>query len=227
MKRIWFIPVVLLLSGCNITILNPKSATGEDQAFLIRLSLIIMSVVVVTVFVLLVWFINKYRKSNLEEGYIPLDVSGNKKLEATWTLIPIMLLAILAVPTIGITYYQSPVSDSAAKKEGVHVEVVAEQFQWTFIHDNGKEQLDELVIPEGEPIIFHLYSEDVIHSFWIPELSGKVDVMPHEELIYEVKDPEIGTYAGKCAEYCGIQHANMRFDVEVVSIEDYKKYLEE
>src|SRR5699024_9307889 len=108
MKRIWFIPVVLLLSCCNITILNPKSATGEDQAFLIRLSLIIMSVVVVTVFVLLVWFINKYRKSNLEEGYIPSDVSGNKKLETTWTLIPIMLLAILAVPTIGITYYQSP-----------------------------------------------------------------------------------------------------------------------
>lgn len=227
MKRLWFIPAILLLSGCNITILNPKSVTGEEQAFLIRLSLLIMSVVVVVVFILLIWFVYKYRKSNLSDGYVPTDVLGNKKLEATWTLIPIMLLAILAVPTIAITYYQSPVSDSAAQKEGVHVEVVAEQFQWTFIHENDKEEQDELVIPEGESIIFHLYSKDVIHSFWIPELSGKVDVMPHKELIYEIKEPEIGTYAGKCAEYCGIQHANMRFDAKVVSKEDYEKYLEE
>lgn len=227
MKRLWALPAILLLSGCNITILNPKSVTGEEQAFLIRLSLIIMSVVIVTVFILLIRFIYKYRESNLSEGYVPKDVLGNKKLETTWTLIPVMLLAVLAVPTIAITYYQSPVSDSAAKKDGVHVEVVGEQFQWTFIHENEKEEKDELVIPEGEPIIFHLYSKDVIHSFWIPELSGKVDVMPHEELIYEVEDPEIGSYDGKCAEYCGIQHANMRFDVQVVSKEDYKNYLDE
>lgn len=220
-------PVLFLLSGCNITILNPKSVTGEEQAFLIRLSLLIMSIVIVVVFVLLLLFVRKYHSKNLPDNYIPSKVHGNKKLELTWTLIPILLLAILAVPTVAVTYYQSPISSSAEDKEGVHVEVVAKQFEWQFIHDNGKESVDELVIPEGESIIFELYSQDVIHSFWVPELSGKVDVMPHEKLVYEIKDPEIGTYAGKCAEYCGIQHANMRFDVKVVSKEDFKKYLDE
>src|SRR5690625_7225603 len=85
MKRLWALPTILLLSGCNITILNPKSTTGEEQAFLIRLSLMIMSVVIVTVFILLIRFVYKYRKSNLSEGYVPKDVLGNKKLETTWT----------------------------------------------------------------------------------------------------------------------------------------------
>lgn len=227
MKKIWVFPFLLLLSGCNITILNPKSVTGEEQAFLIRLSLLIMSIVILVVFVLLTLFIRKYRAKNLPADYIPSKEVGNKKLEVAWTLIPILLLVILAIPTVAVTYYQSPVSDLAADKEGEHVEVVAKQFEWTFIYENEKETFDELVIPEGESIIFELYSEDVIHSFWIPELGGKVDVMPHKKLVYEIKEPEIGTYDGKCAEYCGIQHANMRFDVKVVSKEDYQKFLEE
>jgi cytochrome c oxidase subunit 2 len=227
MKRLLILPAIFLLSGCNVTILNPKSVTGEEQAFLIRLSLIIMSVVVLAVFILLIWFIRKYYAKRLSGEYVPSTVHGNTKLEVTWTLIPIILLAVLAVPTIAITYHQSPVSEANAHKDGVHVDVIAEQFQWTFVHENDKKETNELVIPEGESIIFHLRSKDVIHSFWIPELAGKVDVMPHKELVYEVEDPEIGTYEGKCAEYCGMQHANMRFETKVVSKADYENYLEE
>src|SRR5690625_2095080 len=170
MKRLWALPAILLLSGCNITILNPESTTGEEQAFLIRLSRMIMSVVIVTVFILLIRFVYKYRKSNLSESYVPKDVLGNKKLETTWTLIPVMLLAVLAVPTIAITYCQASVCDSGGKKGGVHVAGVGEQCQCIFIHENEKEETDELVIPEGERVTFHLYSKDVIHSFWSPEL---------------------------------------------------------
>ena len=84
-----------------------------------------------------------------------------------------------------------------------------------------------MVIPETDAVIFHLQSADIIHSFWVPELAGKVDVFPDKELTYEIKHPEAGTYQGKCAEYCGIQHAEMTFETKVVTEKEYKKYVEE
>jgi cytochrome c oxidase subunit 2 len=215
------------MTGCDITVLNPKSSTGKEQSFLIWFSFGLMAIVVITVFILFTWFVIKYRYTKEKEHHIPRDVKGNLKLELTWTILPILLLAVLAIPTIAITYDQSPISDARKDLEGVHIDVKAEQFKWTFTHENGKEVVDELVMPSTDAVIFHLQSADIIHSFWIPELAGKVDVFPDKELTYEINDPEVGTYKGKCAEYCGIQHANMTFDVKVVSEAEYKKYLEE
>ena len=228
MKRMIFLLMLFLLAGCNITVLDPKSDTARDQAFLIWFSFGIMALVVLTVFILFIRFVWKYRLTKEKADFLPKDVSGSKVLEITWIVIPIILLAILAVPTIAITYNQSPVSEGENRdKDGVHVDVTAEQFLWTFTHENDKEVEDVLVIPEGENIILHLRSKDIIHSFWAPALGGKVDVMPHEELVYEIENPDKGTYKGKCAEYCGIQHANMTFEVKVVPMEDYDNYLEE
>jgi len=228
MKRIIFLLMLFLLAGCNITVLDPKSDTASDQAFLIWFSFGIMALVVLTVFILFIRFVWKYRLTKEKTDFLPKDVSGSKILEITWIVIPIILLAILAVPTIAITYNQSPVSEGENRdKDGVHVDVTAEQFLWTFTHENEKEVEDVLVIPEGENIILHLKSKDIIHSFWAPALGGKVDVMPHEEIVYEIENPDKGTYKGKCAEYCGIQHANMTFKVKVVSMEEYENYLKE
>ena len=224
---LFILPIFLFLTGCSITVLDPKSSTGKEQSFLIWFSFGLMSIVVLVVFILFIRFVFKYRYTKEKEGFIPKDVKGNLKLELTWTILPILLLAVLAVPTIVTTYDQSPVSDASEELEGVHVHVKAEQFKWTFTHENGKEVEDELVIPEGESIIFHLEAVDVIHSFWIPELAGKVDAIPGKEITYEIKNPEVGTYKGKCAEYCGIQHAQMTFETRVVSEDDYQKYLEE
>lgn len=230
MKKIFILPVFLFLIGCSsITVLDPKSSTGKEQSFLIWFSLGIMALVVITVFVLFTWFVVKYRYTKEKDHVVPKDVKGNLKLELTWTILPILLLAVLAVPTIAITYDQSPIkiTDASEDSDGVQIDVKAEQFKWTFTHENGKEVEDELVIPETDAVIFHLKSEDIIHSFWVPALAGKVDVFPDKELTYEIKNPEAGTYKGKCAEYCGIQHAEMTFDVKVVSQEAYKKYVEE
>lgn len=224
---LFILPLFLFLTGCNITVLDPKSSTGKEQSFLIWFSFGLMCIVVLVVFILFIRFVYKYRYTKEKEGFVPKDVKGNLKLELTWTILPILLLAVLAVPTIAITYDQSPVSDAKEELDGVHVHVKAEQFKWTFTHENGKEVEDELVIPEGESVIFHLEAVDVIHSFWIPALAGKVDAIPGKEVTYEIKNPEVGTYKGKCAEYCGIQHAQMTFETRVVSEDDYQKYLKE
>lgn len=226
MKKVLMTPLLLLLAGCGITVLDPKSSTGKEQAFLIWFSFGLMCIVVLTVFVLFIRFVSKYRFTKEKEDHIPQDVKGNLKLELTWTILPILLLAVLAVPTIAITYDQSPVTGAKDEVKGVHIDVKAEQFLWTFTHENGKKAENKLVIPEDESIIFHLESKDVIHSFWIPALAGKVDVIPGKKLTYEIKNPEKGTYKGKCAEYCGIQHANMTFETMVVSREEYKTYIE-
>ena len=222
---IWFI---FLLTGCsNITVLNPKSTTGEGQTYLIWLSVALMSIVIVVVFVLFTYYVIKYREKNNKLNELPTDVKGNKKLEITYTVIPIILLIVLAIPTIKITMEQAPRETTSRDQEGTNIEVLAQQFQWSFIHSNNEQVADELVVPEGEPLAFHLTSEDVIHSFWIPELAGKVDVIPGEELTYVIDDAEIGTYQGKCAEYCGIQHKDMTFTVKVVEEEEYEDYLKD
>ena len=226
-KRNAFFVIVFLLSGCsNITILDPKSETGKDQAYLIWFSLAIMSLVLLTVFVLFTIFVFKYREKK-QKGELPKDIKGHLKLELTWTIIPIVLLLILAIPTVKITMDQSPSTKASQNQNGIHINVEAKQFEWAFQHENGKKATNKLVLPEEESIILHLKSEDVIHSFWVPELAGKVDVFPNKELTYVIEDPEIGQYDGKCAEFCGTHHAKMIFDVEVVSMTDYESYINE
>lgn len=227
MKKIFLLSLVLLLTGCNITVLDPKSETASEQAFLISFSFWIMMIVVVTVFILFARFIWKYRYTNSRKHILPKDVKGNIKLEITWIIIPVLLLIILAVPTIAITYDQSPEWTKESEDTGIEMDVTGKQFNWLFRHRNGKEEMNKLVIPEGESIILNLRSEDVIHSFWVPELGGKVDVMPGKELTYEIKHPQRGTYQGKCAEYCGLGHTDMTFKVEVVSKQAYAQYLQQ
>ncbi len=226
MKKLLFFGSLFLMTGCSsITVLDPKSATGKDQAFLIWFSIALMTLVILVVFVLFTYYVIKYREKPGNSDALPVDVKGNVKLELTYTIIPIILLIILAVPTIKITLEQSPSETVAKNQDGNHIEVLAKQFEWSFQHPNGEQVADELVVPEGEPLVFHLTSEDVIHSFWIPELAGKVDVIPGTELTYIIDDAEVGTYQGKCAEYCGIQHKNMTFTVKVVEKDEYIQYL--
>ncbi|MCG3417885.1 cytochrome c oxidase subunit II [Oceanobacillus jordanicus] len=227
MKRLLVMPFLLLLTGCNIKVLDSRSDTANDQAFLIIYSFSLMLIVVLVVSILFIRFVFKYRYTEERKDNIPPDVKGNKWLETAWVIGPLLLLAILAVPTIMMTYDQSPVLSTESEQEGTSVQVTAEQFNWTFEHANGKTEQNRLVIPEGGTILLHLKSEDVIHSFWVPRLGGKVDVMPDRELVYEIKNPQIGTYEGKCAEYCGLGHTNMKFEAEVVSADEYASYLNE
>ncbi|CAM3229478.1 cytochrome c oxidase subunit II [Filibacter tadaridae] len=229
MKKLGIFPLLFLLAGCtNSTVLNPKSTTGKEQAFLIWFGLGIMLFVLVIVFFLLARVVINYReKKNGLEEYRPKFISPKKqrKLELIWTIGPIVLLIILAIPTVSTGLKQSPVAEAESTMDGVHIDVTAKQFEWTFIYETDKEKHNILLLPEGEPIILHLSSMDVIHSFWVPELAGKVDLVPGKPIVYRIENPEIGVYKGKCAEYCGVQHANMTFTVKVVAKEEFEEYI--
>lgn len=218
--------LIIFLTGCNLRVLDPKSETARDQSFLIQFSFALMMIVFAIVIILFVWFLSKYRENDQNKDYIPADEKGSPWLEMTWTVIPFIMLAILAVPTVSITFEQSAQTESTPT-DAVLIEVTGQQFSWTFSYQNGVETVNNLRLPVDRPVEFTLRSEDIIHSFWIPNLGGKKDLIPGETRRMIVTPEETGTYLGKCAEFCGREHTKMRFTTTVMEESEYEQWLQE
>jgi len=176
----------------------------------------------------------RFREKPGEER-APKQVHGNTVLEISWTVIPAVILAIMAVPTVATIF-------SLAKRpvgpQVVHVTVTARQWWWQYTYtDKGSEveTANELHIPVGQPVYLTLqtptcsptpcYLNGVIHSFWIPALNGKKDVVPGRHQFLKLEADHAGTFLGQCAEYCGLSHANMRMRVIAESPTDYQAWV--
>jgi cytochrome c oxidase subunit 2 len=147
-------------------------------------------------------------------------VHGNTTLEITWTVIPALILAFIAVPTVETIFK----TQARAKSDALQVEVIGHQWWWEFRYPQYLvTTANELYLPVGRTVNFSLKSADVLHSFSIPQLGGKRDLITnHTNFLWFTPD-SIGTTAlnGMCAEYCGDSHANMRFKVFTVAPADF------
>ncbi|CAM3475009.1 cytochrome c oxidase subunit II [Marinicrinis lubricantis] len=224
-----FLLFTLVLSGCSSILgddpspLNPKGSVGEDQLFLIKLSLFVMTGVLVIVFVLFGYVVIRFRKRKNQTG-VPKQTEGSHVLEIVWTVIPLVLLLILAVPMVTQTFALA--KDYSESEEAEQVKVIGHQFWWEFQYpEHGIYTAQDLVIPVNTKIAFELTSADVIHSFWIPGLGGKMDTNPGMTNKFYLDAEEVGTYKGKCAELCGASHALMDFKVQVVTQEEYEAWV--
>jgi cytochrome c oxidase subunit 2 len=140
---------------------------------------------------------------------IPKQVHGNKRLEVTWTIIPAVLLAGVAIPTIGTIF-----SLAAKPAQALTINVTGHQWWWEVRYPSlNVTTANEIHIPVGQPVLVYVTSVDVIHSFWVPRLAGKQDLEPGRINHVTIEASEPGTYLGQCAEYCGFSHANMRLRV--------------
>jgi cytochrome c oxidase subunit 2 len=145
----------------------------------------------------------------------PPQIHGHKRLEIAWTIAPALVLAVVAVPTV-ITIFDNANSPQPA---AMTVDVVAHQWWWEFRYPHPSDDdetvvtANELHIPVDEVVNITLDSKDVLHSFWIPKIAGKVDVVPNNLNTMWITADEAGEYLGQCAEFCGVSHANMRFRV--------------
>lgn len=169
----------------------------------------------------LVFMVLRYRDRGGERTG-PEQVHGNTRLEIAWTIVPALLLAGIAVPTV------STILDLAKKPTGdfLRVEVKAHQWWWEYNYPaDGVTTANELHIPVGKPVYISLRSEDVIHSFWVPKLAGKQDVVPGRTNYLTIEASHPGRYQGQCTEYCGLSHANMRLLVVAESREDFEDWL--
>jgi cytochrome c oxidase subunit 2 len=221
-----FALLTFVLTGCgleNLTALDPKGPVAEKQLSVIYLSLIVMIGVFVTVAIIYVFVLVRFRKRPGQTG-VPKQVEGNHKLEIIWTVIPFILLIIIAIPTVKYTFELD--KDYSNDPNALQVKVTGHQFWWEFEYMNEKiNTSQDLIIPTGRTIAFHLESADVIHSFWVPALGGKKDTNPGMTNMHYLKADEPGTYYGKCAELCGDSHALMEFKVKAVTPEEFDRWI--
>lgn len=218
--------IAFILSGCgrdNLTALVPKGYGAEVSMQLIILTVVIMTVVFIVVMILYVIVLMRYRKKKGDPVITPEQVEGNKTLEAVWTIIPIILVLIMAVPTVVATFHLADDSDSEAH---ININVTGAQYWWHYDYqDEEITTSQDLYIPVNTKVYLHLITNDVLHSFWVPSLSGKLDVNPENVNTMYIEAYEEGVYFGKCAELCGPSHSLMDFKVVVVSEEEFDQWV--
>lgn len=148
---------------------------------------------------------------------------GNTKVEVLLTAIPALILAGLAVPTVRTIFDLSSRPNNA-----LEIKVLARQFWWEYEYrEAGVVTANEMHIPVDTPVYLTMEGDDVIHSFWVPRLAGKQDVVPGRTNQLTIQADNPGSYQGQCTEYCGLSHANMRLRVIAHTQEDFDRWLAE
>lgn len=153
---------------------------------------------------------------------MPSQTHGNTRLEVAWTIAPAVILAIIAVPTVSVLWKVLTPPNQGVRLE---VEAVAHQWWWEFNYPSlGVKTANEMHIPAGYVAVIRLESKDVIHSFWVPKLGGKIDMVPGRHNVLWLQGDVPGVYYGQCAEFCGVGHSLMRFRAVVDTKEDFDKW---
>ncbi|MFC5531499.1 cytochrome c oxidase subunit II [Cohnella yongneupensis] len=218
--------LMLILSACgrkDLSTLNPQGPVAETQYNLMKLSIGIMALVVVVVFAICIYVLIKFRRRKGDKT-IPKQVEGNHTLEIIWTVIPLVLLLILGVPTIQHVFGLA--KDYTNDKNAIQVKVTAHQYWWEFEYtDYGITTAQELIVPTGKKVEFQLASADVKHAFWIPAIGGKMDNNPGVNNRMYLEFPNEGVFRGKCAELCGPSHALMDFKAKAVSPASFDRWI--
>ena len=217
---------VFLFSGCSLfaSPQNTFAPTGEvarDQKNLFLLTMWPALAIMILVECGLVFILFRFRRKKGDPG-LPPQTHGNNKLELAWTIAPIVLLAFFIAPTVG-----GIVELGRTPKDSLEVDVTGVQWAWQFAYPdpNGgpaiQAPIGEMHIPVGKTVALKLRSTDVNHSFWVPKLAGKTDVIPGRANHMWLKGDELGTFEAQCAEFCGIGHGEMRFKLTVETPEAF------
>ena len=171
----------------------------------------------------LVVFLVRYRSRGRPREVEGAQVRGHTNLELAWTAGPVVLLAVIA----GFVFWKvsdlSATASSGAKEE---ITIDARQYYWEFVYPNGAVSVDHLRLPLDKPVRLTIVSHDVDHSWWVPALGGKLDAIPGRTNHLTLRPTKLGTFRGQCAEFCGLLHAAMLSQVEVLPFSDYQAWVQ-
>jgi cytochrome c oxidase subunit II len=219
------VALAALLAACGgnhpETIFHQRSDVNRDVEYLFKILIWLGTAVFVFVEAILVFTLIKFRKRPGQAE--PQHVHGNTTLEIAWTVIPLIILIFIAIPTIQTIFK----TQAVARSDALQVEVIGHQWWWEFRYPQYQvTTANELYLPLGRTVNFTLKSQDVIHSFWIPALSGKRDVIPNRTnyLWFSPDSAGASAWNGACAEFCGTSHANMRFKTFTVAQADFESW---
>ncbi len=216
-----------LLAGCEpLTVFNPKGPNAETLSNTIILSIITMAFILLVVYVLLAFMLTKYRASKASADYEPPHEEGSHLLEITWTVIPIIIVAFLAVVTVRTTSTVEAQPAGYDDKEPLVIYASSSNWKWHFSYpEEGVETVNYVNIPVDRPIEFKLYSFGPITSFWIPQLAGQKYAMSDMLTTIHLAADEVGSFMGRNSNFNGRGFAEMEFEAQSMTQEDFDKWV--
>ncbi len=229
-------PLVLLLGACASDApqdtLQPEGPFARSIDRLWDGVFIVAAIVFVLVEVGTVLLVLKFRRRKDEDpDELPAQTHGNTKLEIAWTILPAVVLAVVGFFTLTTLFDITDRDD-----DNLTVQVTGQQWWWEFAYDTDGDgdftddpvlTANDLVIPAGVDVNLEITSNDVVHSFWIPVLNGKMDAVPGREHPLQLNADEPGTYVGQCTEFCGLSHGYMRQRVVALPADEFEAWLDE
>jgi cytochrome c oxidase subunit 2 len=212
--------LALFLSGCDTdtpqNTFDTKGEVADKQADIFFLAM--WPAVAIMILVLGGLLVIMLRFRERDPDYIPPQLHGNTRLEVAWTLAPAILLLAIGIPMVIMVFDLG----REPSEDAFRVDVIAQRYTWEFQYPEYTDQdgaplsvFDQsgFHIPAGREVAFYLHSRDVIHSFWLPKLGGKLDIVPGQVNVLWLRADEPGSFSGQCAEFCGLEHATMTMTV--------------
>jgi cytochrome c oxidase subunit II len=215
------------LSPTNI--FAPASTPADSIFSLSRFVLFVTAAIFVIVFTLLLYAIVKFRRRQTDDGREPPQVYGSNQVEMAWTIIPVLIVIALFMASARVI---ASVQNPALPKNSVQVIAVGHQFWWEYRYPGlHVVTANELHVPVSDPehprpTVIRLLSADTDHSFWVPRLAGKTDLIPNHPNSMWIDPHTPGLYLGQCAQYCGTQHAKMLLRIYVDSPDQFARWID-
>ena len=212
------------------SIFDPASTPAQSIFDLSRFVLIVTGAIFLVVFTLLAYAVVRFRKRSVNDGREPAQVYGSLQVELAWTVIPILIVMTLFLAAARVI---AGIQNAVHPRNAIEVTVIGHQFWWEYRYPSlNVVTANELHIPVSDPAhptptFLTLLSADTDHSFWVPRLAGKTDLIPNHPNSMWMDPHETGLYLGQCAQYCGTQHAKMLLRVYVDSREDFERWVQE
>jgi len=212
---------------------NIFAPASTPASSIFELSLFVLAVtgtIFLAVFFLLLYSVVKFRKRKNDDGREPPQVYGSNQVELAWTIIPILIVVALFMATARVI---ATVQETARLDNAIEVIAIGHQFWWEYRYPAlGVVTANELHVPVSDPdhptpTFIKLLSADTDHSFWVPRLAGKTDLIPNHPNSMWIDPHKTGVYLGQCAQYCGTQHAKMLLSIYVQSREDFDRWAQQ
>jgi len=221
--------LALVLAGAaaagNGGVAPPDSASPNAQSIrdIYWLILGVTGGIFVLVECTLILFVIRYRSRGRPREVEGSQVRGHTNLELAWTAGPVLILAVIA----GFVFYKVSGTHGARAAAVEQIRIEGHQYYWQFVYPNGAIAIDHLRLPYNRAVRLEITGEDVNHSWWVPALGGKIDAIPGKQNHISFRATKLGTFRGQCAEFCGIQHAAMMAQVEVLPQNEYDAWVQE
>jgi cytochrome c oxidase subunit 2 len=179
---------------------------------------------------LLVYAVIRFRRRSNDDGMEPAQIYGSGPVEIAWTTVPVLIVVVLALATARVIH---ELQDARKPATALDVQVIGHQWWWEIRYPKfGIVTANELHVPVSRgqtrvPTFLDLRSADVVHSFWVPRLAGKTDLIPNRINSMWIEPERTGLFLGQCAKYCGTQHAKMLLRVYVDTPEDFDRWVKQ